>query len=81
MSIHCNDRAVQRYYHVFKSYLSISKQLENCASQDRDFYLDICFLFATKIKEMQSELINQGFVLCDNHRKFPPHENIGKINK
>lgn len=71
MSFHCNEQAIQRYYLVLKSYLSISQQIGSCASEDREFYLDMCFLFATKIKEMQAELINQGFVLCHRQNKLP----------
>lgn len=75
----CNDRLIQRYYHILMAYLAIAKQLENCTSEDKEFYQDVCSLFATKIKDMQVKLADQGFVLCKGRSKTSsPCENEAK---
>lgn len=76
----CSDQAIQRYYQILTAYLGMAKQIEGCASEDKEFYQDVCFLFAEKMKAMQAELADQGFVLCQGNRQSPC-ENVAKRNK
>ncbi len=64
-----SDQAIQRYQHIFTDYMNMSKKIENCAGEDKAFYQDICFLFATKMKDMQVELAKQGFIICRQPKK------------
>ncbi len=59
-----SERAIQRYYRVLRNYTHMASQIENCASEDKAFYQDVCVLLARKLKAMQAELTDQGFVLC-----------------
>lgn len=62
------ERAIQRYYRVLMTYVHMASQIECCASEDRAFYQDVCVLLARKLKAMQAELTNQGFVLCQGEK-------------
>lgn len=44
-------------------YLSISEQIDGCSEEDKEFYQNICLLYAKKIKDIQVELADQGIVL------------------
>ncbi|MEW9677925.1 hypothetical protein ABRT01_17515 [Lentibacillus sp. L22] len=68
MTMQCYDRLIQRYYHILTAYLAVAKWIESCDIEDKEFYQDICFLFADKIKFMQAEMADQGFVLCQGNR-------------
>lgn len=69
MGIQDSDQVIHRYHYILIDYLSMSRKIENCACEDKDFYQDICFLFATKMKDMQGELDKQGFVFCKGPKK------------
>lgn len=60
----CCEQTIQRYYQIFTDYTTIAKQIESCANEDKEFYQDICLLFAKKMKAMQDELTDRGFVFC-----------------
>lgn len=57
-------QAIQRYQRIFEDYIIMSQRIESCICEDKAFYQDVCLLFANKIKEIQEELSEQGFVLC-----------------
>lgn len=69
-----SERAINRYYCFLTAYTAMAKQIENCANEDEEFYQDVCFLLSTKIKAMQAELTDQGFVLCQGSSKPYPCE-------
>lgn len=62
------EQVIQRYNHILIDYLNMSKQIDKCASEDKRFYQDICFLFATRLKDMQSKLLDKGFALCKRNK-------------
>ncbi|GAB4074595.1 hypothetical protein GCM10028778_20980 [Barrientosiimonas marina] len=67
-----SERAIQRYYRVLTTYVHMASQIECCASEDKAFYQDVCVLLARKLKAMQAELTDQGFVLCQGKgQSFP----------
>lgn len=64
-----SERAIQRYYRVLRNYTHMASQIECCASEDKAFYQDVCVLLARKLKAMQTELTDQGYVLCQGRRQ------------
>lgn len=74
----CSDKAIQRYYQLLTTYMAMTKQIENCAKEDREFYQDVCISFAEKMKVVQTELADQGFVLCQGNRPSPCENSKGK---
>ncbi|MGM0941281.1 MAG: hypothetical protein ACQEWU_10010 [Bacillota bacterium] len=74
----CYDQEIQRYYQVLTSYLSITKQIELCAREDKGFYQDVCFLFAGRIKAIQAELADKGIILCQGNSKLSTGDNFPK---
>jgi hypothetical protein len=66
----CNDQTIQRYYRILTSYLAMTKEIETCNEEDKDFYQQVCLLFANKVKNIQAELADKGFILCQG-KKVP----------
>jgi len=58
------EQKIKRYFQILIDYQVMANKIENCASDDKDFYRHICLLFAQKMQDMQIELTDQGFVLC-----------------
>ncbi|TFJ92315.1 hypothetical protein [Lentibacillus salicampi] len=78
----CYEQAIQRYYSVLTSYLALAKRLETCCQEDTEFYQHVCLLFANKIKEMQAELADSGFVLCQRSNiSVPCEETFAAVEK
>lgn len=81
MNRQCSDQTIQRYYHVLTAYLDTAKQLEHCTSEDQEFYQDICYLFATKMKALQAELADHGLMICQHNNQPSSWESVVKKTK
>ncbi|RYG70892.1 hypothetical protein [Lentibacillus cibarius] len=57
----CHEQAIQRYYRILTTYLTMAKHLDSCSREDEAFYQDMCVLLAKKIKAIQAELADNGF--------------------
>lgn len=63
MGIQYDDQTIQRYNQLFEDYLAMSKKVESCFNEEREFYQYICYLFAKKMKKVRQEMSEQGFVI------------------
>lgn len=66
MNDNIKEREIKRYYHILGSYLDMAKQLDCCIVDDKEFYQDVCLLFADKVKSMRNQLTKQGGVICQD---------------
>lgn len=61
--MHNSAREIRRYHQILMAYMTVAKQVDHCVNEDKEFYQNICLLFATKIKSIQSELVRDGFII------------------